>query len=127
MIQHSHVTGEIIGYPHDNCNKKVRKNESMIPVFAQNLFSFDFFFVKGIMLCVWRKKQLNTGGNNSTNVQYANISSQVKFINTIKYSQQPLSFLAKNTNEIEKTNIRRACKKFIEENPTYTPVFFLPF
>ena len=26
--------------------------------------------------------------------------------------------------ETEKANIRRACKKFIEENPTYSPVFF---
>ena len=59
VIHHSHVTGEIIGYSHDSRNKKVRKNESMIPVFAQNLFSFDFFFVvKGISLCVWQKKTI---------------------------------------------------------------------
>ena len=45
VIHHSHVTGEIIGYLHDLCNKKIRENNNLIPVFAHNLFSFDFFFV----------------------------------------------------------------------------------
>ena len=44
VIHHSHVTGEIIGYLHDLCNKKIRENNNLIPVFAHNLFSFDFFF-----------------------------------------------------------------------------------
>ena len=94
------------------------------PFIFQNLSSFDFsFVVKGIRLCVWHTKQLNIGGNNLTNVQYSSIGSQVKFIDTIKYYQQSLSSLAKNTNAIEKANIRHNCKKFIEENPTYSPVF----
>ena len=58
VIHHSHVSGQIIGYAHDN------------------LFSFCFFFVvKGVSLCVWRPKQFNIGGTNLTNVQYANISN----------------------------------------------------
>ena len=69
VIHDSHVTGKIIGYAHDFCNKKIRENQNLIPVFAHNLFSFDFFFVvKGIKLCVWRTKQLNIGGSNLTNV-----------------------------------------------------------
>ena len=99
VIHHYHVTGEIVGYAHDFCNKKLRKNQSLIPVFAHNLFSFDFFFVvKGIRLCVWSTKQLNICGNSLTNVQYA-----IKFIDTIKDYQQSLSSLAKNANKIEKT------------------------
>ena len=86
LIYYSHVTGEIIGYTHDFCNKKIRENKNLIPVFAHNLFSFDFFFVvKGIQQCVWRTKQLYTGGVNLTNVQYANIGNQVKSIDTMKY------------------------------------------
>ena len=89
-----------------------------------NLFSFDFFFVvKGIGLCVWRTKQLNIGRTNLTNVQYTNIGNQVKFINTIKYYQQSLSSLAKNTSEIEKKNIRASCLKSIEKNETYSAIF----
>ena len=69
VIHHSHVTDEIIGYAHDFCNEKIRENTYFIPVFEHNLFSFDFFFVvKGIRLCVWRKKQLNIGATNLTNV-----------------------------------------------------------
>ena len=45
VIHHSHVTGEIIGYLHDLCNKKIRENNNLIPVFAHNLFSFDFVFL----------------------------------------------------------------------------------
>ena len=115
VMHHSHVTGEIKGYAYDFCKKRLRENQNFIPVFAHNLFGFDFFFiVKGIRLCVWRTKQLNIGGNNLTNVQNANIGCQVKFIDTIKYYQQSLSFLAKNANETEKINIRQSCRKFIE-------------
>ena len=44
-MNHSHLTGEVIGYAHDFCNKNIRENHNRIPVFAHNLFSFDFFFV----------------------------------------------------------------------------------
>ena len=74
VIHHSYVTGEVIDYTHNFCNKKIRENHNLIPVFAHNLFSFDFFFVlKGTRLCVWRTKQLNIGSTNLTNGQYANI------------------------------------------------------
>ena len=86
VTNHSHVTGEIVGYAHDFCSKKLRETQNLIPDFAHNLFSFDFFFVvKRIRLCVWRTKQLNIRGTNLTNVQYANIGLQVKFIDTMKY------------------------------------------
>ena len=78
------MTGEIVGYLHDLCNKKIRENNNFIPVFAHNLFSFDFFFVeKGVRLCVWRTKQSNVGGTNLTNLQDANIGNQVNFIDRI--------------------------------------------
>ena len=100
VIHHSHVSGQMIGYAHDFCNKKIRENQTLIPVFAHNLFSFDFIFVvKGIRLCVRKTKQFNIGETNLTNVQYANIGNQVKFIDTIKYYQQSLSALAKNVKE----------------------------
>ena len=41
VIHHSHITREIIGYAHDFCNKKIRENNNLIPVFANILFSFD--------------------------------------------------------------------------------------
>ena len=118
------MTGEVIGYARNFCNKKIRENHNLILVFAHNLFSFDFFFVvKGIRLCVWRTKQLNIGGTNLTNVKYANIGNQVNFIDSIKYNQQSLSFLTKTANEIEKENIRNSSLKFIQNNETYLRTF----
>ena len=106
VIHHSHVIGKIAGNPHDFSNKKLRETQNLIPVFAHNLFSFDFFFVvKGIRLYVWRTKQLNIGGAHLKNVQHANIGSQVKFLDTIKYYNQSLLLLAKSADENEKTNI----------------------
>ena len=85
------------------CNKKKRENNNLILAFTHNLFSFDFFFVvKGIRFCVWRTKQLNIGGTNVTNVQYANIGNQVKFIDTMKYHQQSRSSLAKMLVELKR-------------------------
>ena len=109
VIHHSHITGEVIGYAHNFCDKKIRENHNLIPVFAHNLFSFDFFFVvKGISLCVWRTKQLNIGETNLTNMLYPNIGNQVKFIDRIKYYHQSLSPVAKNTSEFENENIRNS-------------------
>ena len=51
------------------------------------------------------------------------ISSQVNFIDTVKYYNQPLSLLAKSADENEKTNLRKSFQKFIETNPTYSSVF----
>ena len=103
VIYYSPVTREVIGYAHDFCNKKISKNQSLIPVFVHNLFSFDFFFVlKGIRLCVWKTNDLNIGGTNLTNVQYANIGNQVKFIDTMNDDQQFLSSLAQNASELER-------------------------
>lgn len=53
----------------------------------------------------WGPKQLSIGGSNLKNVQ------------------QSLSSLAKNANEIEKTNIRQLCERFIESIAFYSLVF----
>ena len=46
MIHDLQVSGEIIGYAHDFCNRKLKENQKLILVFPRNLFSFDFFFSK---------------------------------------------------------------------------------
>ena len=120
IIHHSHVTGKIVGYTHDFWNKKVWENHSLIPVFPHNLLSSDFFIVvNSKRLSVWRTKQLSVGGTNLTNVQYASIGTQVKFIDTSKYYQESLSSLTKNANDVEKKNTRQSCRRFIENNATY--------
>ena len=43
-LHHSHITGNIIGYPHDFRNAKVRENKDMIICVTHNFFHFDMFF-----------------------------------------------------------------------------------
>ena len=53
---------------------------------AHNFFEFDMFFLfKGIQLLVWGTKDLNIGGSGRTNINFASLGSQVKFIDTMKY------------------------------------------
>ena len=117
VIHHSHVTSKIIGYAHYFYNQKIRENQSAIPTIAHNLFSFDFLFVlKGIRHCVWQTKQLNIGGSKCKMfVQNANIGSQMKFIDTIKYYHQSLASLAKSVDQIKTSRIRSSCQKFIKK------------
>ena len=123
-VHHSHVTGKIIRYAHDFRNKNLKQLQNLIPVFAPNLFSFNFFFaVKGIRFCVWQTKQLNIGGSNLTNAQYANIGLQGKFIDTIKYYQKSLASLVAIANEEEKVNISNCCQKFLLQNEHCSSVF----
>ena len=94
VVHHSHITGEIVGYAHDFCNTKVRENRNNISVITHNLFGFDFFFfLKGVRLSVQKTTNLTIGRSNLTNLNYANISEQVKFIDMIKYYQQSLTKL----------------------------------
>lgn len=69
-------------------------------------------------------KQQSIGLSNLTIVQYASIGTQVKFIDTIKYYEQSLSSRAKNANDVEKTNTRQTCRKFMENNATYSLIFY---
>ena len=120
VIHHSHITSKIIGYQHNFCNQKVRENKNAISVIAHNLFRFDFFLVmKGLRLCVWRTKNLNIGGKSINDINYVNISDQVKFIDTIKYYQEPLASLAKYDETNEKENIKRYLIIFLETRPKY--------
>ena len=76
-----------------------------------------FFLLKGIRAGVWRTKDFNIGGKNSTNIGFAGIGNQVMFIDTIKYFEQSLEVLASNLTDNEKEAICKECKKIIEKKP----------
>ena len=124
VIYYPHLNGEIFGYAHDFCNQKVKESRSPILVIAHSLFKSDSFFVlKDLRLCVWRSKKINIGGRNLTDVQYANIADQVKFIDTVKYYQQSLSNLAENLDKKERQNIRNSSLHIIQNHPFYSLKF----
>ena len=114
VIHHSHVTGKITGFAHYFCNQRCRENYYMIPVFAHNQFRFDFFlFLKGIRPSVWETSDISIGGRNLTNVNFAIIRNQVKFIDTVKYFQQSLASLADSITDDERKNVRKSCRNFL--------------
>ena len=120
-LHHSHVAGEILGYGHSFCNLKVQGNKFFSPLFAHNLFGFDFFsVVKGIRLCIWRTKNFCIGGSNLTNVNYrstnVNIVDEVKFIDTMRYYQQSLANLPNTMCDKEKVKEKSACEKFLKSH-----------
>ena len=118
VIHHSHITGDVIGNAHSFCNLKGRENKNQISVIAHNLFGFDFFFfLKGLRLGAWRTTNLSIGGKNLSNINLANISDQVKFIDIYKYYQQSLSVLASTMNDEERLSVRKECEKFIIKDP----------
>ena len=105
-IHHSHVTGKIHGYLHDFCNWKIRENQLFVPLIGHNFLGFDvYYMVKGYRSSVWGTKDFTMGGTNLINVNFANISSQVKIIDTLKYYQTSLGNISSTANGIEKKNI----------------------
>ena len=82
-LHHSHVTGEIIGNCHDFCNWKIRENKDIVSLIGHDFLGFNIFYmVKGYRSSAWGTKDLNMRGTNLTNVNFANISDQVKIIDT---------------------------------------------
>lgn len=85
-LHHSHGTGKIHGYAYDFCNIKIRENQTLFSCAVPNFSGFDMFFVlKGIRLSVWETQDLNIGGSGLSNINFASLGSQVKFIDTMKY------------------------------------------
>ena len=102
------MTGRIYGYAHNFCNMKLIKNQSQFSCIAHNFFnSVWFFLIKGIRLSIWRTKNINIGRSGGlTNVNLANIGSQVKFIDTMKYFLTSLGKLASTLED----NVEKAKK-----------------
>ena len=60
---------------------------------------------------VWKTTNIQIAGQNTTNINFAIIQNQIRFIDTTKYFQQSLANLASSMTEIEKQNIRKNFKK----------------
>ena len=122
-LHHSHITGEIKGYSHDFCNWIVIENKDVVSCIAHNFFKFDFyFFLKNIRLSTWRTKDLNIGGKNLTDINFASIDN-FKFIDTIKYYQTSLSQLSETADEKEKEKIQKLTIQFLKRHDYFSSVW----
>ena len=123
-VHHSHITGEIIGYAHDFCNWKVRENNFLIPLIGHNFLGFDIYYmVKGYISSVWGTNDFNMGGTNLTNMNFANISSQVKIIDTFKYYQTSLANISSTMTLEEKEKTVKATGSFLKKHSYFSNVW----
>ena len=74
---------------------------------AQFFWSQHVFLIKKIRLSVWGTKHINIGRNGLTSVNFTNIRSQVKFINTMKYFLVRLGKLASTLDDVEKNRVEK--------------------
>ena len=93
---------EILGYAHNFCNKQVRqlteKSGQYFSCIFHNGFRFDMtFLTKGIWLSFWQTQDVSLLGSGLTTLKSYDIGRHVKFIDSVKYYQQPLSKLARST------------------------------
>ena len=116
-LHYSHVTGEILGYVHDFSNWRVRENKTEFAVFAHNFFGFDMFLLlKGFQATAWSTRDINLGGTNLTNINFANIGSKTKFIYTLKYYQNSLRKLAATLSVDEKLAVKKVTEQFLRQH-----------
>ena len=122
-LHHSHITGKIVGYVRDFCNLQVRENNEIIPCIAHNFFKFDMiFFLKEIRISVWRTKDINIGGKNLTDLNYAS-NDKFKFIDTMKYYQTSLGQLSEILSRKEKENISKLTIQFLNNHDYFSTVW----
>ena len=87
---------------------------------VQNQFRFDFFlFLKGLRPSVWETTDINISGKNPTDVNFAIIQNQVRFIDTVKYYQQSLASLTSSITDIERANVRKTYRRFLAEKSMF--------
>ena len=122
-LHHSHVTGEVKGYAHDFCNWTIRENHDVVPCIAHNFFKFDMFFLlKGIRLSVWRTDDINIGGANMVDINYAQIDN-FKFIDSIKYYQTSLAKLSETMSPEEKTRVAKLVEQFLTTHSYFSTIW----
>ena len=114
-LHHSHITGEIIGYTCDFCNKRViEKSNEEIPLIAHNFFGFNlFYFLKTYVAAAWCTKKVNIGGNYLTRANYGNINNEIKLIDSLKFYKKSLSQLSSTMTNEEKTAVKNLGKNFL--------------
>ena len=72
--------------------------------------------MKGLHLGSWRTRNITIRVTNLLDKNSANISNQVKFIDTIKYYQQSLAVLAGTMTDQEGLSIKKESKKFMRKD-----------
>ena len=78
--------------------------------------------LKNIRLSVWRTRDINIGGNNLTDINFASIDN-FKLIDTMKYYQTSLEQLSKTATDKEKEKIKELMIQFITTHNYFSLVW----
>ena len=82
-----------------------------------------FYFVKGYRGSARGSKDLNFGGNNLTNINFANIGDEVKFIGILKYYQKSLGELASTLTKEEKEFVKKLTAQYLSKHYYFCEVW----
>ena len=129
VIHHSHVTREIYGYVHNFCNKRVRevtyKSGQYFSCIFHNGFRFDMtFLTKRLWLSLWQTQDVSSLGSGLISLKSYSLGRHFKFIDSVKYYQQPLAKLARGTDKNEKERIRSLFLDYLAYVHLYYSEFF---
>ena len=70
--------------------------------------------MKGFSTTSWCTKELNAGGTNLTNLNFANLRGEIKFIDSLKYYQRSLAELTSSMDEKEIEKARVVIDSFLK-------------
>lgn len=73
-------------------------------------------------LSAWRTKDVNIGGKNLTDINFASIDN-FKFIDTIKYYQTSLAQLSETITEVEREKIKTLTVQFLSIHSYFSIVW----
>ena len=68
------------------------------------------------MLQLGVQKVLNNGGTNLTQINFSNITGEIKFIDSLKYYQKSLAELASSLTDKEKISIEKSTEQFFNQH-----------
>ena len=130
VLHHSRVTGKIHGYPHNFCNRKVmemgsNRGQYFLCIF-HNGFKFDMtILTKGLWLSLQQTKDVSLLRSALTNLKSYTIGNNIKFIDSVKYYQQPFSRLASSVNAEEKSRVKSLFLEHLTHVHPYYSNFFM--
>ena len=80
------------------------------------------FVIKIIRLSAWKTKDVNIGGKNLTDLNFASID-KIKFIDAMKYYQSSLGKLAETLSSTKKENIEKLTVQFLINHEYFSQVW----
>ena len=75
-----------------------------------------FFLIKQIKLSIRGTEDINIGGTGLTNINFASIVTQVKFISMMKYFSTSLGQLVSTLDKVEKARVEKLTFQLLNQN-----------